>query len=240
MSAASEILIAELRSALAEAGCAANAGPMQRYMKSAMPYYGVQMGPVRKLSRQVFARHTLRSFEEFRDTVWTLYRDAQFREERYAAIELARLPRHAVHRTLRALPLFEQMIRQGAWWDLVDGIAAHLIGELLRKHPAQMKPSLLRWAKGRNIWKRRSAILSQLGFKENTDVGFLFACIEPSLGSEEFFLRKAIGWALRQYAWTDPAAVRAYVRAQASRLSPLSRREALKNVGANRRASRMA
>ena len=85
-----------------------------------------------------------------------------------------------------------------------------------------------------NIWKRRSAILIQLKAKEQTDLDFLYACIEPSLDSKEFFLRKAIGWALRQYAWTDPVEVRRYVVANEARLSGLSRREALKNLGSER------
>jgi 3-methyladenine DNA glycosylase AlkD len=84
-----------------------------------------------------------------------------------------------------------------------------------------------------NLWKRRSAILCQLHAKRETDLALLYACIEPSIGSQEFFLRKAIGWALRQYARTDPAEVRHYVTANAARLSGLSRREALKHITPN-------
>jgi 3-methyladenine DNA glycosylase AlkD len=80
------------------------------------------------------------------------------------------------------------------------------------------------------MWKRRAAILCQLGFRRETDLDLLYACIEPSLESKEFFLRKAIGWALRQYAWTDPREVRRYVTANRERLSPLSVREAMKNI----------
>ena len=86
----------------------------------------------------------------------------------------------------------------------------------------------------RNLWKRRTAILSQLGFKADTDLQLLYACIEPSLGSGEFFLQKAIGWALRQYAWTNGAEIRRYVRQNRARLSALSCREALKNIGGQR------
>lgn len=87
------------------------------------------------------------------------------------------------------------------------------------------------WSRSENMWKRRTAILCQLSFKKETDLKLLYSSIEPSLDSKEFFLRKAIGWALRQYAWTNPAEVRRYVRANAGRLSPLSKREALKNIG---------
>ncbi len=89
---------------------------------------------------------------------------------------------------------------------------------------------LRRWSRDHNLWKRRTAILAQLGFKEQTDLDLLYACIEPNLSDRDFFIRKAIGWALRQYAWTDPREVARYVRAQGNRLSPLSRREAVKNI----------
>jgi 3-methyladenine DNA glycosylase AlkD len=91
---------------------------------------------------------------------------------------------------------------------------------------------MLAWSRAKDMWKRRSAILCQLSFKNETDLDLLYACIEPSLGSKEFFLQKAIGWALRQYAWTNPREVQRYVRAHADEMSPLSKREALKNCGA--------
>ena len=93
-----------------------------------------------------------------------------------------------------------------------------------------MRREMLAWAGCGDLWKRRSAILCQLGFKRDTDLGLLYACIEPALGSKEFFLRKAIGWALRQYARTDPEGVRRYVGEHADRLSGLSRREATKHL----------
>src|SRR6266446_1809989 len=89
---------------------------------------------------------------------------------------------------------------------------------------------MLRWSRSEDMWKRRTSIICQLGFKEKTDLKLLYACIEPSLGSKEFFLRKAIGWALRQYAWSNPDEVRRYVRTHEHELSPLSKREALKNI----------
>jgi 3-methyladenine DNA glycosylase AlkD len=93
-----------------------------------------------------------------------------------------------------------------------------------------MRRKMLTWSKSNNLWKRRTSILCQLGFKEETDLELLYACIEPSIGSREFFLRKAIGWALRQYAWTDPAEIQKYVRLNRTRLSTLSCREAMKNI----------
>ena len=94
-----------------------------------------------------------------------------------------------------------------------------------------MRRKMLSWSKSNHLWKRCTAILCQLGFKAETDLELLSACIEPSIGSREFFLRKAIGWALRQYAWTDTAEIKKYVRLNRSRLSPMRCREALKNIG---------
>jgi 3-methyladenine DNA glycosylase AlkD len=93
-----------------------------------------------------------------------------------------------------------------------------------------LRRKVLSWSKSKNLWKRRSAIICQLRFKAETDLELLYACIEPSLGSSEFFLQKAIGWALRQYAWTDGAEIKKYVRLNRTRLSALSCREALKNL----------
>ena len=116
------------------------------------------------------------------------------------------------------------MIVTGAWWDVVDPIASHCVGKLLRKYPSHVGRTMRAWSGSRDIWKRRTSIICQLGFKQDTDLELLYACIEPSLDSKEFFLRKAIGWALRQYAWTDPREIQRYVRAHDSRLSPLSKR----------------
>ena len=126
--------------------------------------------------------------------------------------------------------MFEEMIVTGAWWDFVDTIAGHSLGDILRAEPRRMKPLMRRWAKDADMWKRRASILCQLGFKRETDLDLLYDCIEPNLSHKDFFIRKAIGWALRQYAWTDPKEVRRYVKANKDRLSPLSVREAMKNT----------
>lgn len=204
---------------------------MQAYMKSAMPYYGVMTTPLRQVFSDVFPRHPLGDFAAWRDTALALWRGARFREERYAALSLLGRPEYARFRTLQALPVYEEMIVSGAWWDYVDGLAADRLGELLERYPASVKPRMLRWARDEHLWKRRAAILCQLRFKERTDLELLYACIEPNLPDREFFIRKAIGWALRQYAWTDPAEVRRQVARLGDRLSGLSRREALKNIG---------
>jgi 3-methyladenine DNA glycosylase AlkD len=124
--------------------------------------------------------------------------------------------------------MYEEMIVSGAWWDLVDELATHRIGALLAAFPDSMRPLMLRWAHDDDLWKRRTSILCQNRFKARTDTALLFACIEPSLSDNDFFARKAIGWALREYAKTEPREVVRYVRAKG--ISGLSRREALKNL----------
>lgn len=220
----------DLRAALAAVADPGRAPAMQAYMKSAMPYLGVGAVPLRKACREVFAPLDFRSAATWRRAALAVWRGARYREERYGAIELTGVGRFDRFQDMAALRMYEEMIVTGAWWDLVDGIAGHRLGLLLRRFPREMRREMLAWSRSDDLWKRRSAILCQLTFKGDTDLGLLYAAIEPSLPSKEFFLRKAIGWALRQYAWTDPREVRRYVRAHERELSPLSRREALKHA----------
>jgi 3-methyladenine DNA glycosylase AlkD len=203
---------------------------MRAYMKSEMPYRGVPTPAQQQVYRAVLPRHPLASFEEWRDTVLGLWDMAEYREERYAALALVAYRRYAAFRTLDALPLYEHLIVSGAWWDLVDGVATHQVGELLRRFPREMRTVLIGWSRGSDAWLRRAAIICQVSFKHATDRELLFACIEPSLDERGFFLRKAIGWALREYAKTEPLAVVRYVRQHEARLSGLSRRVALTHV----------
>jgi 3-methyladenine DNA glycosylase AlkD len=211
----------------------AKASSMQKYMKSAMPYLGVQTPLLRSVCKKVFAENRFQAFEAWRDGCLFLWRNAKFREQRYAALELTGHRFYRDYQTMDTLPLYEEMIVTGAWWDYVDPIASHRLGGLLRRHRKPMSEEMRQWSRSKDRWKRRGAILCQLNFKEQTDLALLYECIEPSLGSNEFFLQKAIGWALRQYAWAQPREIQRYVRVHADRLSPLSIREALKNI-ANR------
>ncbi|MGD9892064.1 MAG: DNA alkylation repair protein [Dehalococcoidia bacterium] len=225
-------LIEAVRSALASAADPARATSMQAYMKSAMPFYGIPAPVLRRLCRDVFAAHPLDSVDIWQSTVLALWREAAHREERYAAIELTGARRYRAHQTLATLPMYEEMVVSGAWWDFVDAIAPHRIGAyLLRDYREPITAVVLEWSRSADLWKRRAAIICQLGFKERTDLELLYASIEPNLDHRNFFIRKAIGWALRAYAWTDPDEIGRYVREHDSRLSGLSRREALKNIG---------
>ncbi|GAA0399037.1 DNA alkylation repair protein [Acrocarpospora corrugata] len=228
MSHQGKSLVEAVRSALVEVADPAKAPAMRAYMKSALPFLGAQSGPRKTALRKVFAQHRLGSAPEWRKAVLTLWREAEYREERYAAVELTGSRLYRDWQTLYTLPMYEEMIVTGAWWDLVDELAVHRIGTLLRLFPETMKVTMLEWARDPDLWKRRTSILCQNTFKDRTDLGLLYACVEPSLSDTDFFARKAIGWALREYAKTDPREVVRYVNNHG--ISGLSRREALKNV----------
>jgi 3-methyladenine DNA glycosylase AlkD len=223
-------LLERLREELSRAAHPARAPQMQAYMRSAMPYHGVPMPAARQVFRKVFSGVELAGPEEWRDLVLFVWREARFREERHGALYLAGDRRARLFQTMQSLPMYEEIVVTGAWWDFVDDVATHRLPELLRRHPGEMRREMLAWSRSDELWKRRSAILCQLPAGESTDPDLLYRCIEPSLSSCEFFLRKAIGWALRQYARTDPAEVARYVWEHAEILSPLSKREALKHV----------
>ena len=223
-------LIRSLRRELAAAADPAKAPAMQAYMKSAMPYYGVPAPVLRKVTKAVFAEFPPAN-EDWAETVLELWRGAKRREERYAAIELTGHQRYRPEQTPGvALPIYDEMIVTGAWWDYVDAVAIHRVGPLLASHPKQLKPLMRRWSRDDDMWRRRTSIIGQISFKGEADLHLLYACIEPNLDHPDFFIRKAIGWALRTLAWSDPDEVVRYVEEQADRISPLSRREALKNV----------
>ena len=223
-------LAARIRADLAAAADPTLAAGMQAYMKSTMAYYGVRMPDVRAICKRAFAERPLASCDEWQAAVLELWRKAKYREERYAAMELAAQKRYAECRTPAVLPVLEEMIVTGAWWDHVDE-AAHLVGQMLRAHPEEMRPVMRAWSTDENLWKRRVSIICQISFKHDTDLELLYANIEPNLADRDFFIRKAIGWALRAYAWSDPGEVARFVRKHEAQLSGLSRREALKNIG---------
>jgi 3-methyladenine DNA glycosylase AlkD len=222
-------LIDAIRNGLQAAADPGRAAGAQAYMKSQMPFLGVRVPEVRRIVKAAAAEHPPGDLADLQSTVLVLWRNAGCREERYAAIELTGLRPAAGE--LSMLAVYEEIIRTGAWWDLVDGVA-HRLGALLQAHRAELTPVLGRWSRDGDFWVRRAAITAQLGAKAATDTALLAAVIEANLDDPEFFIRKAIGWALRQYARTDPAWVRAFVQRHWEELSPLSRKEALRNLPA--------
>jgi len=227
-------LTLRVREALETVAEPERAPAMQAYMKSAMPYLGVSSVPRRAALKAVFAGLDWPDSAAWQADVLAIWRGASFREERYAAIELTAVKAARRFQRIGALPMYGEMIVTGAWWDYVDEIAGHRLWALLQNDRAAMDATMRAWSTDKNMWKRRSSILCQIPAKSSTDRDLLYACIEPLIGSNEFFLRKGIGWALRQYAWTDPDEVARYIAANEQRLSGLSKREALKNNGKRR------
>lgn len=229
-------LVTAVREALAAAGDPKRAAGQQRYMRSALPFRGLTAPGLRAVVGPLLRAHPPADRDTWEATVRELWDGAAHREERYAALALAE------HRAARpwqdpaVLDLYRHLVVTGAWWDLVDVVATRLVGGVLRAHREVVTPVMDEWAVADDLWLRRTAILSQLGHKEATDTGLLERCVRANLqGSRfggEFFVRKAIGWALRQHARTDPVWVRALVEELGDGLSGLSRREALKHLRA--------
>ncbi|GAB3449967.1 DNA alkylation repair protein [Actinophytocola sediminis] len=222
-------LVTAVRTGLAELADRARAPQMQRYMKSELPFRGVPAPARRELGRRLFAAYPLDDEQSWRAAVLSLWRAAEFREERYLAVDLTGARRYAAWQTPELVALYEELIVTGAWWDYVDELASRRIGPLLQADRRAMTPVLRRWATDPDLWKRRTSIICQLAAKEDTDTDLLAASIEANLDDRDFFIRKGIGWALRQFARTEPVWVRAFVDTHPG-LSPLSRREATKHL----------
>jgi 3-methyladenine DNA glycosylase AlkD len=219
-------LVAAIRDALRDAADDERAPGMQAYMKSSMPYRGVRMPVVRSITRAAARAHPPTTPDELEAVVRTLWDEAAYREERYAASGLLATP--ICTGRLELVPLYEHLAVTGAWWDHVDDLA-HRIAELHDAHPAETAAIVRRWSTAEDFWLRRLSIISQLGRKDRVDTALLTEVIEPNVADREFFIRKAIGWALREYARIDPEWVRAFVTEHAD-LSGLSKREALKHL----------
>ncbi len=171
-------LIDAIRGRLQAAADPGRAAGAQAYMKSQMPSLGVRVPEVRRIVKAAAAAHPPGSLAELQSTVLALWRSANCREERYAAIELTGLTLAAGE--LSMLALYEEIIRTGAWWDLVDGVA-HRLGTLLQAHRAELTPVLGRWSRDEDFWVRRASITAQLGAKAATDTALLAAVIEANL-----------------------------------------------------------
>lgn len=233
MTGASLPLVDDVRAALAAAADPVKAAPMQAYMKSAMPFRGVPKPARVAVLRPVYRAHVLDDRESWDATVRLLWDSAEFREERYAATDLARHRSYAAWATdVRSMDLDDHLVVTGAWWDHVDEVAIRLVGPLLRAHPVPIERVVRRWSRETDRWRRRAAVICQIGSRDATDTALLAECIVANADDPDFFLRKGIGWALREHAKTDPDWVRAFLGSYRAVLSPLSVREAGRNLPA--------
>ncbi|MEU0373751.1 DNA alkylation repair protein [Streptomyces sp. NPDC006283] len=209
--------------AAADAGRAAQAAA---YMKGVAPFLGIPTPERRALSRTVLDR-TPRPDED--DCTAIALRCWALPEREYHYFAADYLRRHAGRCSSGFLPVARRLVVTVPWWDTVDVLAVHVVGPLVAADPA-LRSVMDEWIDDEDLWVARTALLHQLRFRQATDTQRLFQYCLRSAGHPDFFIRKAIGWALREYAKTDPDAVRDFVAGARDRLSPLSVREATKHL----------
>ncbi|OHX21806.1 DNA alkylation repair protein [Chromobacterium sphagni] len=216
--------LADLRLRLEAAADPARRPAMRAYMREQFDFLGVATPARRKL-----AAPWMKSLKNAGPEAWLALAEALWRqperEFQYTAVDL--LAKCAARLPADSLPRLLALAAEKSWWDTVDGLSAWVVGELVRANrPLQQRMDAL--SVDGDFWLRRVAILHQLYWKRETDAERLFVYCAANAGEGEFFIRKAIGWALREYGYTDPDSVRGFVAA--TPLSPLSRREALKRI----------
>lgn len=195
------------------------------YLLNQFESYGIVMAERRKLCKDFIKRNPLPDIAEVENIVKQAWQLPE-REWQYFAIEL--LAHYKKQWTPSTIKIMEYGITHKSWWDTVDAIADAWAGEYFKLFPQQMKAVTAAWNVSENIWLQRSSLMFQKKYKQQTDAVLLATYIQHLSQSKEFFIRKAIGWALREYAKTDPGWVKDFV--EANELSPLSRREALKHL----------
>jgi 3-methyladenine DNA glycosylase AlkD len=216
--------------ATAELGARANpekATGMQAYMKTEMPFYGVQKPGRREIAKELCSRFPITNVAQYEAVVRALWSQPH-REEKYLAIDVARAAKQFIG--LDMVPLYRELIIDGAWWDFVDEVAIRLVGAVWRTERIALSPLMDQWIDHHDMWCRRSAIIGQIGHKDDTDEGRLLDYCSRRMHEREFFIRKAIGWALREHSKTAPELVREYLLANREDLSGLSYREGAKRL----------
>lgn len=220
-------IVSDLRFVLSAAADPAQAEPMAAYMKHHYVFFGVKAADRRTVTKPLLAAAARWTGAELLSVAECLFAEPE-REFHYVACDLLR---RWVDRLGGAdLRRVRRLVETKSWWDTVDALATHVVGPIVRADRS-LQSEMDAWVDDDNMWIVRTAVLHQLLWKADTDAGRLFDYCERRSGDPDFFIRKALGWALRQYARTDPAAVRGFVAANEDRLSPLTKREALRHVG---------
>jgi 3-methyladenine DNA glycosylase AlkD len=199
------------------------AGPMAAYMRNQFDYLGIKIPASAALQKQFIQENGLPALADLDSIVRDLWSLPQ-REFQYVSMSL--LGKFENKLPADFIDTLEYLLVTKSWWDTVDTISAGALATHFRRFPDVRTGALARWRRSNNFWLRRAAILFQLGYKKETDFPLLCAIIRENLGSKEFFINKAIGWALRQYSRVDAQAVRDFVAE--TNLHPLSAREGLK------------
>jgi 3-methyladenine DNA glycosylase AlkD len=218
--------ISQLENAFIEKSDAENAFAMSKYMRNKFDFFGIKTTERRQLLKVIWKENEQEVATNTRSLAALLFEKKQ-REFHYSAIELLTKELHNNYKK-EDIDLIEKLIMTNSWWDTVDAISKNILGQYLTEFPECTTATIFKFSNADNIWLNRSAILFQLGYKDKTNFDLLKAiCIEHK-SSSEFFIQKAIGWALREYAKTNPKLVKKFVAA--NNLKPLSRKEALKNL----------
>lgn len=219
-------IVQELRELFSEYADADSAAAMEAYMKGIAPFFGIKTELRRTLLKHYLATMPPVQSAESVALARLLYAQPQ-REFHYTALELLQ----RMHKQWRGdeLALFEQLIQEKSWWDTVDVIATKLVAPYLLRFPDQRAAAVNRWIHSPDMWLRRTALIFQNPYKHKTDEDLLYNCIRMCAHDGEFFIRKGIGWALREWAKTSPESVTAFVASEP--LSALCRREAMKHLG---------
>jgi len=199
------------------------AAEQRAYLRDQFLFYGIKTPIRRAIQKPFLVKEYLPPKENLEELIRLLWNRPQ-REYHYFAQELAQ--KYTKQFEKKYIQLFEYMITNNSWWDTVDFIAPKLIAAYFEKFPEEREPHVKKWLASNNIWLQRSCIIFQLLSKENMDKEFLAYVINSLLGAKEFFINKAIGWALRDYSRTDPEWVKNFV--SKTPLEPLSKREALR------------
>ncbi|MCO5275223.1 MAG: DNA alkylation repair protein [Flavobacteriales bacterium] len=214
-----------LRAAFHSHAHPANAAAMCAYMKDHFPFFGIKAPERRALQQEHVRLHGMLKLDQLPVMARSAFAQPE-RELHYAAVDL--LVKRAKELGPEHLPLLEELITTQSWWDTVDALAVHVVGAVLKKYPSAIEEWNDRWVESNDLWLNRTAILFQNRWKQETDQVLLFANIDRHAARTDFFIRKAIGWALREYGKTDPGVVLEFVRSR--KLSPLSEREAVRNL----------
>ena len=231
----SEILLDRLRVALVAARDEERAASAAAYMRNLFPFMGIRMPELAVIYRDVTADLPPPTGDAELAAVAHACWEASEREYQY--IGTTYLQKHVRRATPAFMPTLERLVTTRSWWDTVDALATNVAGPLVSAYPA-LRAVMDRWVESENIWLARAAILHQDRYRERTDPDLLFACCLRRAGDREFFIRKAIGWALRSYAKVRPEAVARFLSERGDALSGLSRREAERGVAMGRVAAR--
>jgi Predicted DNA alkylation repair enzyme len=217
--------VASLKTLFEQNADLSQAAPMKKYMRDQFEYLGIKTPKNVALQKEFFEEHGFPKLSELELVLRDLWSLPQ-REFQYVAVGL--LGRFNKELPAKFIKTIEYMLVTKSWWDTVDSIAGGTVGVHFHRFPDVRARYLAKWRASDNFWLRRTTILFQLNYKKETDFDLLCEIICENLNAKEFFINKAIGWSLRQYARIDPKAVTKFVKSTA--LHPLSRREAMKHL----------